>query len=499
MIEKNNITNEPFVRVQFVDNTEKTLSLRDTILESHRISEIVSDSVTEAAAIRRFLLALFIRVYADYLKHEDWWLDVYQTCVLPTEPLEKYLQQWEDRFDLFHPTHPFFQHPSPESDKPQSLNVLRLENASGNNAVLFSHSNEEDSFMMTNAEAARALITAQAYAVGGGVSKPFNFSHGVLVSGGLVFWVGGNTLLQSLLLNSRPKLLRRLDRDSFIGTPSWEHEPVRALQYPANGILHLFTFLSRRFRLVRHDENTVKAVILSQGDKNISPLNDPMMAYITNNKGETTVLNLNRERALWRSYYALYAEQTTSSQKPATLQYAIRAVPEGQRIELEVFGLQTDKGKIEHSRMEKLVYYPSIAGDNNKVSALQKMILDSDTVSSALSKALWLFAQIFLYPETKNLSDTQRAEITAFKQSIDCSAQYWANAGTRINSLIARLSRLDDADERGDLIAEWRIFLKSTAIELLERQLESISGNASVVYRAFAAAQRFFQIESSKF
>lgn len=494
-----NILREPSIKAQFSDNSEQKLSLRDIILESYRISEIVSDSVTEAAAIRRFLLALFIRVYADYLKHEEWWVEVFQTGVLPTEPLEQYLQQWEDRFDLFHPAHPFFQHPSPESDKPQSLSALRLENASGNNAVWFSHSNEEDSFMMTNAEAARALIAAQAYALCGGVSKPFNFSHSVLVSGGLVFWLRGKTMLESLLLNAPHNFID--DPDTMLGTPSWEHEPVRALQYPANGILHLFTFLSRRFCLVRHDDNTVKAVRRSQGDKNTSPLDDPMMAYITNSQGEKSVLNFNRERALWRSYYALYAEQTKSSHKPLILQYALDAVLEGQHIELEVFGLQTDKsgGKSEHSRMEKLVYYPSIVGDKNKVSALQKMILDSDTVSGALSKALWLFAQVFLHPDTQKLSDTQRTEITNFKQSIDCSAQYWANAGTRINSFIARLSRLEDADERGDLVAEWHIFLKSTAMELLEGQLESISGNASLVYRAFAAAQRFFQIESSKF
>ncbi|MBL8000282.1 MAG: type I-E CRISPR-associated protein Cse1/CasA, partial [Candidatus Kapabacteria bacterium] len=60
-MKKFNIIHEPFIKVRFLDNTKVRLSLRDIILESYRISEIVSDSVTEAAAIRRFLLALFIR------------------------------------------------------------------------------------------------------------------------------------------------------------------------------------------------------------------------------------------------------------------------------------------------------------------------------------------------------------------------------------------------------------------------------------------------------
>jgi hypothetical protein len=57
----------------------------------------------------------------------------------------------------------------------RTVAVLVHEWASGNNTTLADHHLDADPPSLTAAEAARALVTTQAFAVGGGVSKPFNF------------------------------------------------------------------------------------------------------------------------------------------------------------------------------------------------------------------------------------------------------------------------------------------------------------------------------------
>lgn len=79
---------------------------------------------TQNAAVLRLLLAVLFTVFSrvdakgkpqplaqsdDALER---WSELWQLGHFPAEPVRDYLEQWKDRFWLFHPTHPFWQVPT---------------------------------------------------------------------------------------------------------------------------------------------------------------------------------------------------------------------------------------------------------------------------------------------------------------------------------------------------------------------------------------------------
>lgn len=467
------------------DGTE-LLNLRQVFERSADIGDIVTTSVSEGAALRRFLLAVFIRVYKDHIQH---WKESPDTVgPLPMKPFDDYVGEWSHRFELFHPERPFYQHIQPLSEKKQSLNKLVFEDASGANAVWFSHRHEEDGRTMTNAEAVRALITAQVYAVGGGVSKPFNFSHGTLISGGIVFWIAGRNLLESLLLNVPQACLQEDEAD---GMPAWERPSIHAEQRVDTGLLDLLTFQSRRLLLTRVDDDRVDGVFLSQGDKDLSVARDPMMAYYMNDKDEERILNLDREKALWREYQILYATAESGSSRyhpPQVLQEHRNAFDpssdEPVHIDILAFGVQTDKGKIEHSHMERFPFYPGIAADPDNRDRLDNLLHTANGLEKNLDQGLWQFAKTLLHPDKANLGDIERREVGALKNSFSWKSKYWSVLGTLIHDYISRLARSRSTDERDDIAEEWRRECRHTA----ERVLKNITDSYGTTARSARAA-----------
>lgn len=468
-------------------STIELQSLRNVFGHCEEIQDIVIESVSEAAALRRFLLAVFIRVYKDQIP--DWKKSPETAGPFPMKPFDDYMKEWGHRFELFHPERPFYQHTEPLSEKKQSLNKLVFEDASGANAVWFSHRHEEDGRTMTNAEAVRALITAQAYAVGGGVSKPFNFSHGTLIAGGIVFWIAGRNLLESLLLNVPKSYFQNNDPDDM---PAWERPTIHSEQRVDGGLLDALTFQSRRLLLTRRDEDTVDGVFLSQGDKDLSVARDPMMAYFTTDKGEERVLNLDREKALWREYQILYAAADSGSSKyrpPSTLQERRAAVdPQDDdavpHIDILAFGVQTDKGKIEHSHMERFPFYPGIANDPDNRDRLDHLLHTANSLERSLDQSLWQFAKTLLHPDKTSLGDIERKEVNALKASFSWKGKYWSTLGTTIHDYIRRLARSRSTDERDDLAEEWRRECRRTA----ERVLKNITDSYGTTARSARAA-----------
>ncbi len=496
-----NLITMPWLPCRMQDGrTIELLSLRQLFERSGDITDIVTTSVSEAAALRRFLLAVFIRVYGDRIP--GWKKPPDTVGPLPMQPFDDYVEQWGHRFELFHPERPFYQYVQPSSEKKQSLNKLVFEDASGANAVWFSHRYEEDGRTMTNAEAARALITAQAYAVGGGVSKPFNFSHGTLVAGGIVFWIAGRNLLESLLLNTPLAHFRERKPDDM---PAWERPSVHAEQRTDAGLLDLLTFQSRRLLLTRADDDNVDGVFLSQGDKDVSVARDPMMAYYMNDKDEERVLNLDREKALWREYQILYAAAESGSSRyhpPSVLQEHRNAPapPHGEPVHIDMFafGVQTDKGKIEHSHMERFPFYPGIAADPDNRDRLDQLLLTANGLEKNLDQGLWQFAKTLLHPDKTNLGDIERREVGALKNSFSWKSKYWSALGTMIHDYIRRLARSGSTDERDEIAGDWRRECRHTAERVLKNITDSYGTTArsaraaalahAILHREFAAA-----------
>jgi len=72
---------------------------------------------------------------------------------------------------------------------PQTISVLMLERASGNNKTLFDHTTTETSLRISPSEAAHVLITAQMFSLQGLNRKTTNLSSTSRVFGTARWWV----------------------------------------------------------------------------------------------------------------------------------------------------------------------------------------------------------------------------------------------------------------------------------------------------------------------
>lgn len=266
-----NLLTEPWVRVRRPDNTVQEVSLTDALLHAQDYVDLAGEMPTQNAAMLRLLLAVLFTVFSrvdakgrpqplaqsdDALER---WSELWQLGHFPAEPVRDYLEQWKDRFWLFHPTHPFWQVPTISNGiefDGKKLNGERAE--SGNKTPLFQNISKAECAVLTYAQAARWLIYQNGYDERGGRPKAGNKPrHGVSWLGQIGFVaVKGKNLYETLLRNMAFSTEQDALREKQL--PCWEREHARTEQsveivMPKNQA-ELLTLQSRRILLIRSEE-----------------------------------------------------------------------------------------------------------------------------------------------------------------------------------------------------------------------------------------------------
>lgn len=267
---------EPWIRVRLKDNTVQEVSLTEALVSAQDYVDLAGEMPTQDAAVLRLLLAVLFTVFSRVnVKGEPEplekrgqalrrWSELWQLGHFPAAPIRDYLEQWKDRFWLFHPTHPFWQVPTLCNGIAfggKKLNGERAE--SGNKTPLFQNVSKTECEVLSYAQAARWLIYQNGYDERGGRPKAGNKPrHGVGWLGqiGFVAVKGKNlyeTLLRNMAFPTEQDALREEQQ------PCWEREQIRAEQsvkivMPKNQA-ELLTLQSRRILLKRSE--TVPGVV----------------------------------------------------------------------------------------------------------------------------------------------------------------------------------------------------------------------------------------------
>ena len=267
---------EPWIRVRLKDNAVQEVSLTEALVSAQDYVDLAGEMPTQDAAVLRLLLAVLFTVFSrvnvegkpEPLEKRGQalrrWSELWQLGHFPAEPIRDYLEQWKDRFWLFHPTHPFWQVPTLCNGIAfggKKLNGERAE--SGNKTPLFQNVSKTECEVLSYAQAARWLIYQNGYDERGGRPKAGNKPrHGVGWLGqiGFVAVKGKNlyeTLLRNMAFPTEQDALREEQQ------PCWEREQVRAEQsvkivMPKNQA-ELLTLQSRRILLKRSE--TVPGVV----------------------------------------------------------------------------------------------------------------------------------------------------------------------------------------------------------------------------------------------
>lgn len=345
-----NLNSEYWVPVLLSSGKKTEVSLRDLFVGSYDIQAIDTGDPLQDTAILGVALVILARAtlrnneIENFGGSPNWIHQMREPDADNLSGVLQYLEEFNDRFWLLGGDRPFMQvydlHTAKGVTKPVSRLLLDSESEH------YSMRAEKTLKSLSYAEAARRLVTIQAYDYSGIKSGAVGDPR---VRGGRgyplgVGWYGttgkviihGANLMETLLYNIEYAQLTEesLDYDK----PVWERDKPDtaapraytggpASQYkdqpvPASGMCEILTWQSRRVRL-HHDGERVTSVLISNGDKwfDRNTYADPLTGYrySKNQSSKTEQVWMpqahSAERTLWRGADALLTRLTPESEK----------------------------------------------------------------------------------------------------------------------------------------------------------------------------------------
>jgi CRISPR type I-E/ECOLI-associated protein CasA/Cse1 len=273
------LVDEAWIPVLDTTGQRRDVSLLGLFEQAENVRMIACELPTQTFAILRLALAILHRTTGGP-PGEAAWRTLWRDRKLPTADVADYLDEFRDRFDLLHPTHPFYQVADLRAAKENTYGLERLIADVPAGLPFLTTRAGAGMESITPAEAARWLVHCQAYDVSGiktgAVGDPrVKGGRGYPIGVGSVGSLGGvylegATLRETLLLNLVPADSRWREADER-DLPVWEREPQTAAEEPAAtrgpyGVLSLYTWQSRRIRLFG-DTNGITGALVANGDR----------------------------------------------------------------------------------------------------------------------------------------------------------------------------------------------------------------------------------------
>ena len=405
-----------------------------------------------------------------------------------------------DRFELFHPDHPFLQTAGMDDEKPKPLSSLLAAIPSGTNAVHFHHAQEED-FGIGFAAAARLLTTLAPFmtAGGAGLSPSINGAppwYALLV---------GETLFQTLCLNTFV-----LPHELGEGKPAWRNDEPPASKRATNaGLLDGMTWRPRRIQLIRsepgkcaltgHEEAMlIRTMYFAPGASVDFFWQDPNVAYRVTKKGMLP-LRPQEDHELWRDTGPLLLLQQQMSyptsrneqyERPQVVTQLVSLQENGffedAQATLFIYGMRTDmKMKIFEWQRERLPVPEGIARPGLNWGVAQQAIELAESVAFLLKRAIKV-----AYPRQGGGNEN------AFDTRITHAArQYWQALRDAYNDLLAALSTLPADDQfqpkLDEALSRWQHAIEQQSRARLDEALYDLDTNAATMKRVVDARQYF--------
>ena len=345
-----NLIDEPWIRVMDSNCNIREVSLKEAILNAHRYTSLGGELPTQDIAVMRLMLAVLHTVYsrvdengldsplgqidddesdedADESEIEEKalerWRALWKKGRFSEKAICDYLNDWHERFWLFHPERPFGQVAGLKNGTEYEAPKLNGEISESSNKIrFFSIYSGEDKSTLTYSQAARWLLYLNAYddtsskptkegkaKAGGKLPSP---GIGWLGKLGLIYITGKN-LFETLMLNL---IMVNEKRVQDIQKPLWEQEKVSDAErvevtIPDN-LAELYTLQSRRIILKRKD-NKVESYKLLGGDffQKENAFFEPMTVWTSPKKENdpSTPKRHDSSIQMWREFSVLFGKK----------------------------------------------------------------------------------------------------------------------------------------------------------------------------------------------
>lgn len=497
-----NLNGEPWMAVRLASGQVVQLGLVEIFERSREIVALAETVPPNLVAQYRLLLAITHRAMSQQFgrwKEADrarWYRDG-----LPQDAIHKYLEQWQERFWLFHPEHPFMQaavlqHSDKTRDKQKPWTQISLGSSNGNTPVVFDHAVDTVPTEISPAQAFNTLLGLLQF-VPGGLVQVFRVSDnaGALANTAAVIPLGNN-LAETLTLCLHPPADTRSNKDEDL--PSWERDPLTESQISgdpvfASGPNDRYTRLSRAVLLLPENNGNVRWLRFGAGlalaDSEGQP--DPMASYRAGQKGPERI-TFKEGRAAWRDLPALVpgpSDENDYRRPAATINYAASLHDELGASSADyqpllvagVAGTPKKLAKLLRWRMEQIALPANLLADPDRAQLLKDMVGDADTVFGALR---WLVQQMV----SESLPDPSHADTRAKAKGLvaagPLSSIYFAVAERALPELMYQLGAGDfDAAE-----VHWAATLRRAVFDAWSSVVAGLGGTP----RGLRAEARFF-------
>lgn len=476
------LTQEPWIPCLDRSGRQQMLGLRDVLVYAHELKTLIGETPLHDAAMLLPLLAILHRLFGP--KDERAWRALFDRQLFPEMEIDAYLTQWRDRFDLFHPTRPFYQ---AADDRVERKSLIHLIHSIGNTGALFTHADEQQGVSFSPAQSARALLVAQAFRTAGlSGLKNEGFTDGILTRGAL-FFADSDTLFEALMLNlvayPESSYFRTLAHDA----PAWEQTGEDDEHFTPYGYLDYLTWQSARILLFPQWEGkeiVVREMTIAPGLRQPEELRSPLKAYKPGKERPMRV-DFSEHRALWRDYETLYAFDDDQRQPPVVVQWLHALVSQGrlaleQAYQLRTLGLLADQAKPVFYRDQAMPIPEQFLKDGMYFTSIQNALDNAENVAAALSRTLRTFATYLLQRGGERQPD--KTDIGNLTGHWHVLPSYWVRIEPHFWGFIEALQV-----DRQIATETWQEILKLEARSLLEETISSVgpaSGNERGAVRA---------------
>lgn len=492
-----NLVTEPWIPCETLTGERVDWGLRDVLGRSHELGAVHDESPLATAVLHRLLLVVLDR--ALLLSSRPDWLSLWRAEALPMEPVERYLERWRRRFDLFDAERPFMQVAgleasiTKEKGKPPDRmrawrTVMETSNCGGHIELV---APEPPRSALRPAEAARALLVFQMFTNGGRINNEADSWKGGILRSGAVTIVRGATLRETLLLNLVPRA-KRQEGD----VPPWERgrDIARVVRAPS-GPADLALWPSRRmtlFPIEGIEGPVVEEVLSAAGERMDEDVQDAQMTYFVRNpKNPPVTLRFDPDRSPWRDATALFDGSVDGPvlHRPEAIRQLVELIdddvlPRASRFAVELCGMSTDKATIRLWRHERIPLPGRLLTDRALIAALREALTSGEDVGWGLDKqVLYVLCERAIAPGER---DAHKDDIARLRDSLGTMTGYWAELGLAFEPWLLELAEADDPD--GALV-RWRKTVKRAARGAFDAAVAKL-GTTARAYQAGAQAER---------